>query len=147
MMREATAQERLEALRRVREEQARRASPAEEAEARRRRRLTARLHDAFRIRTTRRGRSPGSGAAAEEEDPAARHAGHAGHAVPQYLPPPHTPDGRGAASSVDTIPEAPLPEEGEASAGPAESPALESTVEEAAPVGDNPAPERFAAGR
>jgi len=49
-MRDASAQERIAALRRVREE--RRLSNAEETEARRRRRLTARFHDVFHIRTT-----------------------------------------------------------------------------------------------
>jgi hypothetical protein len=51
LMRDASPQERIAALRRLREE--RRASQAEEAEARRIRRLTARLHDVFHIRTTR----------------------------------------------------------------------------------------------
>jgi hypothetical protein len=52
-MADATAQERLDALRHVREY--RRTTPAEEAEARRRRRLTARLQDVFHIRTKARG--------------------------------------------------------------------------------------------
>ncbi|KAF2672607.1 hypothetical protein BT63DRAFT_450633 [Microthyrium microscopicum] len=55
-MRDATPQERIEALRRVREQ--RRTSPTEEADARRRRRLTARLHDVFSIRTSSRHESP-----------------------------------------------------------------------------------------
>jgi hypothetical protein len=61
-MRDATPQERIIALRRVREE--RRSTPSEEAEARRRRRLTGRFQDVFSIRTTRdreRERSPGLG--------------------------------------------------------------------------------------
>src|ERR1700761_3279053 len=55
LMRDASPQERIAALRRVREE--RRASQTEEAEARRLRRLTTRLHDVFSIRTPR-NRSP-----------------------------------------------------------------------------------------
>jgi hypothetical protein len=46
-MEEATPQERIAALRRVREQR----SPGEELEARRRRRLTLRLQDVFHIRT------------------------------------------------------------------------------------------------
>jgi hypothetical protein len=55
-MRDASAQERIAALRRVREE--RRLTNTEETEARRRRRLTARLQDVFHIRTTGTSSSP-----------------------------------------------------------------------------------------
>lgn len=56
LMRDATPQQRIAALRRVQEE--RRTTPAEEAEARRRRRMSTRLQDVFSVRTTR-NRSPG----------------------------------------------------------------------------------------
>jgi hypothetical protein len=67
-MADATAQERLDALRSVR--QTRQITPAEETEARRRRRLTARLHDVFHIRTRSRGGSPVDGEAAESSSAA-----------------------------------------------------------------------------
>jgi hypothetical protein len=75
LMRDATPQERIEALRRVREE--RRTTPGEEVEARRRRRLTTRLHDVFSIRTTR-NRSPGASSAA-----APSHHGESVEAIPE----------------------------------------------------------------
>jgi hypothetical protein len=154
-MREATAQERLQALRLVREEQARRASPAEEAEARRRRRLTARLHDVFRIHTTtsRRGRSPPA------DSVGSLGTTDGGEMATGALPLPRTPTegessvgGVVAASSVETIPEAEPEAEAAAAAGASsgESPVPEGAVaaaaDDAAPA-DNPAPERFAAGR
>jgi hypothetical protein len=136
-MREATAQERLQALRLVREEQRARASPAEEAEARRRRRLTARLHDVFRIHTTttRRGRSPPAETPTSDGE-AATQGGSFG--------------GAAAASSVETIPEAAPGAEAEAARdeGPApEDPAVATATAGDSQPADNPAPERFAAGR
>jgi hypothetical protein len=88
VMSNATAQERLAALRQVRQQ--RNAAPAEEMEARRRRRLTIRLQDVFSIRTTR--NRPNSIAEASPTSPTS-----------PISPLPHT-------TSVEAIPEAQEPE-------------------------------------
>jgi hypothetical protein len=86
-MRDATAQERIDALRRVREQRG--SNSTEELEARRRRRLTARLHG-FSIRTTVRGR----GAPASESGAAGPSTAATTTVVPeeQALDPQTTPD-------------------------------------------------------
>jgi hypothetical protein len=88
-MEHASPQERIAALRQLRE--ARRAAPEEEMETRRRRRLTARLHDTFHVRTRPRATasppaeaalpeaSAGAEAIAESEADAAR----SGDSVPE----------------------------------------------------------------
>ena len=148
-MREATEQERLQALRLVREEQRARTSPAEEAEARRRRRLTARLHDVFRIHTTttRRGRSP----PAETPSPTGREAETATvSAMTVSTGGGSLSAAAAAASSVETIPEAAPGAEaeaaGEVAAEDHAAAAVALAADDAQPA-DNPAPERFAAGR
>lgn len=62
-MAHATPEERIEALRRVREQRG--SNPAEELETRRRRRLTARLGETFGVRTRARGTSPAGSAEVE----------------------------------------------------------------------------------
>jgi hypothetical protein len=108
-MRDATPQERIAALRRVQEE--RRSTPTEEAEARRRRRLTARLHDVFSIHTTRdRERSPGSSQ------------GEASHTTPR-------------GGSVEAIPESQAENEFLSSTtSPAESTAQIEAMQESTPA-------------
>jgi hypothetical protein len=92
-MRDATTQQRIAALRQVRQE--RQATPAEDAEARSRRRLTLRLQDVFSIRTTR--NRPGSVVGNSPTSPTS----------------PTSPISalqRGGAGSVEAIPEAHEPE-------------------------------------
>lgn len=68
-MAHATPEERIEALRRVREQNGQNAT--EEHETRRRRRLTARLGETFGVRTRARGTSPaGTAGSADVEVPA-----------------------------------------------------------------------------
>jgi hypothetical protein len=62
-MEHATPEERIEALRRVREQRG--SNPTEELETRRRRRLTARLGETFGVRTRARGASPSGSAEVE----------------------------------------------------------------------------------
>lgn len=121
-MRDASPQERIAALRRVREE--RRASQAEEAEARRLRRLTTRLHDVFSIRTTR-NRSP----AASDGETSPR------TGSVEAIPGSHTQSGTG---NIETIHESQAENEVSTATVPASNTAIETIPEEAGP---SPTPE------
>ena len=95
-MQAASREERIAALRRLREH--RNQSVAEEAETRRRRRLTARLGETFGVRTRARGSSPPASGSATSSVPAASDTtAGAARSIPENSIPeePRSPDGSG----------------------------------------------------